>query len=104
LLGRVRESDLAAFAHQDVPFERLVDAVGVNLSLARHPLLQVMPVLQTNERARLTFADLNADLHRVAAGVAKFDLLSELIQQAEGGLAGLLGSSCDPFDPETADR
>ncbi|KJS57809.1 non-ribosomal peptide synthetase, partial [Streptomyces rubellomurinus] len=104
LLGRVRESDLAAFAHQDVPFERLVDAVGANRSLARHPLFQVMLVLQNTEQARFAFADLSADWRWVDAGVAKFDLSFELTEQAEGGLAGLLEYSSDLFDPETAER
>ncbi|MGA5817950.1 amino acid adenylation domain-containing protein [Kitasatospora sp. NPDC094028] len=104
LLGRVRESDLAAFAHQDVPFERLVDAVGANRSLARHPLFQVMLVLQNNEQAHFTFADLRADWRRADPGVAKFDLSFELTERAEGGLEGQLEYSGDLFERETAER
>ncbi|MFG2243800.1 amino acid adenylation domain-containing protein [Spirillospora sp. NPDC048823] len=106
LLARVRETDLAAYAHQDVPFERLVEVLNPARSLARHPLFQVMLTLQNNPEASVELPGLNVAVEPVDAGVAKFDLefLLEDARDGRGGLTGTLEYALDLFDRETAER
>src|SRR5262249_54984605 len=60
LLGRIRASALAAYAHQDVPFERVVEAVDPDRDLSRTPLFQVMFILQNAPMGRLDLGDVRA--------------------------------------------
>nr|QEO73684.1 AMP-dependent synthetase and ligase [uncultured bacterium] len=98
LLGRVRTTDLAAFENQDVPFERVVDAVNPARSLARHPLFQVMLVHHSAQDAAGEWAELPA----VDVGVSKVDL-TVYVTEEPGGVAGLLEYSRDLFDRTTAE-
>ncbi|MEU0229183.1 amino acid adenylation domain-containing protein [Streptomyces sp. NPDC006284] len=105
LLDRVRRTDLEAFAHQDVPFERLVEVLNPERALARHPLFQTALSWNTTAVA-LDLPGLAADGQPVDAGTAKFDLnfgLAEL-SSPDGGPAGISGRieySLDLFDRET---
>ncbi|WP_406383457.1 amino acid adenylation domain-containing protein [Streptomyces sp. NBC_01618] len=102
LLGRVREWDLAAYAQQDVPFERVVDALAPDRSQARHPLFQVMLVLQNNAAAELRIPGTHAEMSRVDTRAAKFDLAFEMTEHPDGRVAGLLEYATDLFDADTA--
>ncbi|TYB42714.1 non-ribosomal peptide synthetase [Actinomadura chibensis] len=107
LLARVREVDLAAHAHQDVPFERVVEALNPARSLARHPLFQVMLTLQNNPEASVELPGLDVAVEPVDAGVAKFDLeflLEDARDGGGGGFAGTLEYARDLFDRDTAER
>ncbi|MFF2045169.1 amino acid adenylation domain-containing protein [Kitasatospora sp. NPDC058170] len=108
LLGRVRETDLGAYAHQDVPFERLVEELNPARSLARHPLFQVMMVLQSNEQAELELAGLRADALAAGTGVAKFDLNVTLEESfgpggTPAGIDCALDFATQLFDRETVE-
>jgi amino acid adenylation domain-containing protein len=94
LLARVRETDLAAYAHQDLPFERIVEELNPERSLARHPLFQVMLVLQNNEQARLTLPDLEVSSWLATTRTAKFDLTVAFAEMRgrDGELAGIDGA------------
>ncbi|ARP74327.1 non-ribosomal peptide synthetase [Streptomyces pluripotens] len=106
LLARVRETDLAAYAHQEVPFERLVEVLNPTRSLAHHPLFQVMILFQNNAEADLSLPGLRAGLEDVGSGVAKFDLDFDM-QENHGpdgepaGLSGLVEYATDLFDRST---
>ncbi|HKS44072.1 MAG TPA: amino acid adenylation domain-containing protein, partial [Amycolatopsis sp.] len=107
LLARVRETDLAAYTHQDVPFERLVDELAPERSLARNPLFQIMLVVQDppvdgdTEPERRHPGELPAD-----AVPARFDLSVTLYERsdADGRPAGIEGGvqyATDLFDEST---
>ena len=100
LLHRVRTADLAAYANQDVPFERLVEVVNPARSLTHHPLFQVLLALQNNTGGELELSGLTVRPHEVATGTTRFDLSFVL---AEGdGIKGVLEYATDLFDRRTA--
>ncbi|WHX50987.1 amino acid adenylation domain-containing protein [Paenibacillus woosongensis] len=108
LIARVREADLAAYEHQDLPFEQLVEVLNPARSRARHPLFQIMLVLQNELEAPLQFPGAVTSLKMVSSGTAKFDLTVELNERrgadgSPGGLSGLLEYSKDLYEPPTAE-
>ncbi|MBT2400288.1 non-ribosomal peptide synthetase [Streptomyces sp. ISL-100] len=109
LLARVRENALSAFAHQDVPFDRLVEELSPSRSMARHALFQVMLTLQNNDDAVLELPGLGIATMRDSAIVSKFDLefiVGERFDPtgAPAGVRGTLTGAVDLFDPETVAR
>ncbi|WP_327350867.1 non-ribosomal peptide synthetase [Streptomyces sp. NBC_01304] len=74
LLGRVRDTDLAAWAHQDLPFDRLVEKLNPERSAARHPLFQVMLSLTDAVTPAPELPGLQAEVTYPEAGISKFDL------------------------------
>ncbi|MGP2443095.1 condensation domain-containing protein, partial [Streptomyces sp. JW3] len=103
----MRETDLAAYAHQDVPFERLVEELNPARSLSRNPLFQVMLALQNVPEAEWELPGLRvAPLPPIAEPPARFDLSFSLAERraADGSPAGLGGGilyAADLFDAAT---
>ncbi|MFE4262813.1 amino acid adenylation domain-containing protein [Streptomyces sp. NPDC056883] len=109
LLARVRQVSLEAFAHQDVPFEHVVNAINPERSAAQHPLFQVLLAMQNNTAVRLDLPGLTTDVTLGDTDVAKFDLTLELFEQHAGdgapdGVTGRLGFALDLFTEDTAQR
>ncbi|HWO61971.1 MAG TPA: amino acid adenylation domain-containing protein, partial [Umezawaea sp.] len=93
LLARVREHDLAAHDHQDLPFERLVEALNPARGTSRHPLFQVMVVVQNNSEGGPELPGLEVEELPADTGAAKFDLTLGVRERfdADGAPAGLTG-------------
>ncbi|MGH9867642.1 MAG: amino acid adenylation domain-containing protein, partial [Candidatus Polarisedimenticolia bacterium] len=104
LLGRVRETTLGAFAHQELPFERLVEDLQPARDLGRNPIFQVLLELQ-NAPSQLTgLTGLSIDTVPSDSGSSRFDLEVQLCEEPGGGLDGFLVYNADLFDPPTAQR
>ncbi|HEU0299006.1 MAG TPA: amino acid adenylation domain-containing protein, partial [Longimicrobium sp.] len=84
LLARVRETTLQAYAHQDLPFERLVEEVQPERSLAHSPVFQAVFVLQNNEERALGLDGLRAERVELGSGEAKYDLTLGAVERPDG--------------------
>ncbi|HKG15027.1 MAG TPA: amino acid adenylation domain-containing protein [Pyrinomonadaceae bacterium] len=103
LLARVKDVCLGAYAHQDVPFEKLVEELQPERSLSRTPLFQVMFALQNAPMPVLKLDDLKLSLADIAGETAKFDLTLSL-EESRGGLSGALEYNGDLFDAHAVRR
>ncbi|MFE1376766.1 amino acid adenylation domain-containing protein [Streptomyces pharetrae] len=118
LVERVRTQNLAAYAHQDLPFERLVEVLNPERSMARHPLFQVLLAFNNTDTAVIDRAGRGLpglEVSRAVAetGVGKFDLSFAFAQQegtsdatsgsTSGSLHGVLEYSTDLFDQDTVE-
>ncbi|MFJ3583269.1 amino acid adenylation domain-containing protein [Streptomyces sp. NPDC090127] len=109
LLGRVRETDLAAFSHADVPFESVVEKLNPTRSLSRNPLFQVMVGYHARTGDGLELSGLSADYVPFRIRSAKFDLVFSFTEHTPAdGSTGALGCrlefATELFDHVTAER
>jgi amino acid adenylation domain-containing protein len=106
LLARVRETALGAYAHPDLPFERLVAELNPGRDLGRSPLFQAMFVFHNAPVQRLELPGLSFELMEVDSGTARFELMLTLIEDGDDGdgVAGSLQWRTDLFETPTALR
>jgi amino acid adenylation domain-containing protein len=103
LVARVRDRALEAFAHQDLPFEKLVEELNPERDLSHLPLAQVMLVLQTSPDHLPSLGDVTAAPYPLAEDMAPYDLTVEL-RARDGGLEGSFLYNTDLFDAATIDQ
>jgi amino acid adenylation domain-containing protein len=97
LLGRVREATLGAYAHQEVPFEKLVEELHPERDMSRNPLFQVAFALQNAPMQDLDLRGLNMTALEVGSNASRFDLEVHLWQGEDEWLGGYIVYSTDLF-------
>jgi amino acid adenylation domain-containing protein len=106
LLARVREITLAAYTHQDLPLEQVIDALQLKRDLSYSPLFQVMfSLLNMPSQSPIFsgFSELTLTPIETHTGTSRVDLTLEL-QETDHGIQGLWEYNCDLFDAETIHR
>jgi len=105
-LEQVTQTALNAYAHQDIPFEQLVEELVIERDTSRHPLFQVMLVLQNfnyEQDINLSFLDLDIEMVPLEQQSAKFDL-NWHFREVKRKLSGNIEYCTDLFEPETIER
>jgi amino acid adenylation domain-containing protein len=103
LLARVRATAIDAYAHQELPFERLVEALQPERDLARTPLFQVMLVLENAPSPTVRLANLRLRALDPDPGTARFDLMVNVVDGGRG-LTGFVEYDAGLFERASIDR
>ncbi|NUT87299.1 amino acid adenylation domain-containing protein [Pseudomonas corrugata] len=103
LLEQVRNTTLSAYAHQELPFEKVVEALAIPRDMSRSPLFQVLFILQNTPLETLALPGLDIGSFPVESTTAKFDLTLELTPSAQG-YQMRWEYNCDLFDTDTVER
>jgi len=103
LIKQIKETAINAFAHEDIPFEMLVEELQPERSLSHTPLFQVMFVHQSRELDTFSMADLEVEPIKTENESAKFDL-TLTVAELPDGLSASLEYDSDLFEPQTIDR
>jgi amino acid adenylation domain-containing protein len=103
LLARVKAMTLAAYGHQDVPFEQVVESVQPPRSLNHSPVFQILLALQNTPQAEVNLPGLTLTPQALPTGTSQFDLML-LLQESGGQIAGSFNYASDLFDNKTIER
>ena len=103
LMARVREVTLGAYAHQDLPFEKLVEELHPERHTSINPLFQVVFALQNAPMPEFKLPGLTLSYQNIENYSAKFDIVFDLLETADG-LEGIIEYNTDLFDPSSIER
>src|SRR5262249_44778248 len=103
LLSRTREVCLDALAHQDLPFEKLVEELHIKRDLSRHPIFQVTFGFRNTPKFSIELAGLQAKEVEVDSGIARYDM-NLFMEEERNGLRGYVNYNTDLFDVDTIQR
>ena len=103
LLGQVREVTLGAYAHQDLPFDKLVESLRPERDPSRTPLFQLKIVMQNAPMPMLALPGLSLTAEELGGGTAKFDL-TLFLEETEQGLSCTWQYNADLFEAATTGR
>jgi amino acid adenylation domain-containing protein len=103
LLRQVRETTLEGYAHQDLPFEKLVEELAPERALGRNPLVQVLLVMQNQPTLLMELPELTVSPFDLPLESSRFDL-ALFLWEPENGLAGFWLFNPDIFEPQTVCR
>ncbi|SDH30826.1 non-ribosomal peptide synthase domain TIGR01720/amino acid adenylation domain-containing protein [Rhodococcus triatomae] len=108
VLDGVRDADLLALGHAEVPFERLVEVLDPPRAAGRHPLFQVMLSVENLGTGEFSLADLDVATEEIDAGLAKFDLQLTISDPGAAGTSSevpaVFSYATDLFDRTTVER
>src|SRR5262249_11050883 len=104
LLGRVRDTCLGAYDHQDIPFEKLVEELQPQRDMSRSPLFQVMFVLQNAPRTSMTLGDLTISRQEADKNITSRYDLTLSVTESQRGLGVVVKYKTDRFDDTTMQR
>jgi amino acid adenylation domain-containing protein/non-ribosomal peptide synthase protein (TIGR01720 family) len=104
LLNEVREMTLKGYAHQDLPFEKLIDHLQIARSVNRQPLFQVMLTLQNNDPMEYSMQGIEVQSFDLDYPIAKFDLAIVAAEDKNGELSLVFEYATDLFDVSTIER
>jgi len=102
-LCRIKEAVLGAYAHQEVPFDKIVEELEPERSMSHNPLVQVLFVMQNTPRPAKTSSSLKFDFFDIGVTHSKFDLAVFMVERGDE-LVGSWLYSTDLFEPATIRR